>query len=764
MKIKMDINRYNIKWVTQSKNSGESMPCGGFDTGANVWVENNEVMMYIDRSGSFDENNQMLKLGRFRFKFSINPFEKSFSQELDLEKGFLKICGDELEMIIWFDTSRPVCHIDIHSGIDIEVSSQYEGWRTEERELLYGEIGTGERQAAASYVCYPGKVITYPDEITNDNESITFYHKNRNDKLLIDFLVKQQNLSEIEEELFNPQKDLTFGGKLTGKDCEFMGVTVGSYAGINYKGYSLKSNAGRKHSFYICFNTEQTPSVSVWQNNLNSLCKSALADLAAREKSEKWWLDFWDRSFIYINMDKDDQDIGYQISRNYALFRYMLGCNAYGDYPTKFNGGLFTTDACYSVGEGHTFVTETSYQNKTPDFRMWGGGSFTAQNQRLVYWPMLKNGDFDMMPAQFDFYNRLLKNAELRTKHYWEHQGCSFAEQLENMGLPIGWTWGYEDSPWDAFRRPKNYDRTELKCPSTKYEYSTQLEFAFMIIKYYRYTKQDISKYITFIESCITFYFEHYEKIHRETAVQPYDANGKLVIFPSTALETYKDALNPTDAVAGLKAILLELIHLEEYVDVEYYKELIKKIPDIKIGSVDGTEVLLPAYSWTHVHNVEMPELYPVFPYEIYGFGRENLELAINTWKTAPASQKNYISWHQDGIFTARLGLTEEAKAINIKKLQNSGRRFPAFWGPGHDWVPDHNWGGSGMIGLQDMLVQQYDNRIYLFPAWPVEWDVSFKLHLYENVILEASLKNGKVEYRLTPEGFDTIVKTNITI
>ena len=41
----------------------------------------------------------------------------------------------------------------------------------------------------------------------------------------------------------------------------------------------------------------------------------------------------------------------------------------------------------------------------------------TAQNQRLVYWPMLKSGDFDMMPSQFNFYNRMLKNAELRAMY-----------------------------------------------------------------------------------------------------------------------------------------------------------------------------------------------------------------------------------------------------------------------------------------------------------------------------------------------------------
>ena len=42
--------------------------------------------------------------------------------------------------------------------------------------------------------------------------------------------------------------------------------------------------------------------------------------------------------------------------------------------------------------------------------------------------------------------------------------------------------------------------------------------------------------------------------------------------------------------------------------------------------------------------------------------------------------------------------------------------RFPAFWGPGYDWAPDHNWGGSGMIGLQEMLLQAVGEKIHLFP------------------------------------------------
>jgi hypothetical protein len=54
----------------------------------------------------------------------------------------------------------------------------------------------------------------------------------------------------------------------------------------------------------------------------------------------------------------------------------------------------------------------------------------------------------------------------------------------------------------------------------------------------------------------------------------------------------------------------------------------------------------------------------------------------------------------QDNIWAARLGLANEAWQLTSLKLANAQRKFPAFWRPGFYWVPDHNWGGSGMIGL----------------------------------------------------------------
>lgn len=78
---------------------------------------------------------------------------------------------------------------------------------------------------------------------------------------------------------------------------------------------------------------------------------------------------------------------------------------------------------------------------------------------------------------------------------------------------------------------------------------------------------------------------------------------------------------------------------------------------------------------------------------------------------------------------------------------------YPTFWGPGYDWAPDHNWGGSGMIGLQEMLMQTNGREILLFPAWPKAWNVDFKLHAPYGTTVEAELRDGEVKnLKITPE------------
>ena len=43
--------------------------------------------------------------------------------------------------------------------------------------------------------------------------------------------------------------------------------------------------------------------------------------------------------------------------------------------------------------------------------------------------------------------------------------------------------------------------------------------------------------------------------------------------------------------------------------------------------------------------------------------------------------------------------------------------------------IPDLDNGSSGIITLQQMMIQFDGKRILLLPAWPTNWSADFKLH-----------------------------------
>jgi hypothetical protein len=730
------LSSYNVIWSSQSRNSSESMPCGGGDIGLNVWVEKGELLFYMAQSGVFDENNASLKVGRVRVKLSPNPFEgKTFRQELSLQDGHVKIRGANgtltADVRVWVDVFRPVIHVDIQSSKATKVEATYETWRTKDR------VSKGEANKANTWKhMFSGEVTTFRDTIRFESNAVLFYHQNRA-TTVFDMAVKQQGLEDSKEQLYNPMKNLIFGGTMLGPNMRPAGKTTGKYIDTDFDGWKLASvSPARSHTIAVYLHTDTLKSVAEWQTGVRQLIVDATkTEKTALPKTLDWWKQFWNRSSIFIQSDRPDTSSAtWQVGRNYQLFRYMLGCNAMGKWPTKFNGGLFTYDPVFT----------NKNDTLSPDFRNWGGGTHTAQNQRLVYFPMLKSGDFDLMKPQFDFYLRILKTAELRTKHYWGHEGASFTEQIENFGLPNPAEYGY--------KRPADYDRGMEYNRWLEYLWDTSLEFCLMMLDEERYTGNDILAYIPFIESCLTFFDQHYQYLARKRGASALDEKKQLVIYPGSAAETYKMAYNPSSTVAGLTTVLTRLLDLPDtYLNDQKRKiwtEMLKRIPPISFREFNGHVTISPAKLWERINNTESPQLYPVFPWGTYGLGKPGLDTAINTYKYDPdvIKQISHIGWRQHSIFAARLGLTDEAARLTTLKLEDSGRRFPAFWGPGFDWTPDHNWGGAGMIGLQEMLMQTDGKVIRLLPAWPRNWDVTFKLHAPYSTTVEGRFVNGKVE------------------
>ena len=701
----------NYIWDTPSKNSSESMPLGGGDIGMNVWVEEGDILFYLSRTGSYDEHNTLLKQGRFRISTTPSIFanEKEFCQELNLNDGCMTIEGSNGKILLWVDVFHPVVHVEAKTKMASTLHVTYENWRMADR-----PIRKVEGQQCSYKWALPKDITTTRDSVCADETSITFFHKNP-ELTVFDVSVAQQGMEEMKDQLYNPLKNLIFGGRLSGGDLKLKDIYTGIYADTDYTAWLYESKkAKRDHNFKIALHIEQG-TIDDWEKSLTTT-EQQLKPAKDRTATRQWWNNFWKRSFI----EGGGEEGGADVVRNYTLFRYMLGCNAYGKDPSKFNGGLFTFDPVY-------VDTKMPF---TPDFRRWGGGTMTAQNQRLVYWPMLKNGDFDMMKSQFDFYNRLLPTVELRTKVYWNHEGACYTEQLENYGLPNPAEYG--------FKRPESFDKGIEYNAWLEYQWDTVLEFCQMILDMQRYNNADISEYMPMIESVLLFFDEHYRQLAAQRGRRDLDGEGKLIIYPGTACETYKMAHNPVTTISALRSVL-------ESSGIN--PEMLERIPQITTRTVNGKEMIAPALSWERVNNIETPQLYPIFPWRNYGVGRPDLERAINTYSYDPDALKfrTHIGWKQDNIWAACLGLTDEAVDLTLKKMGNGPHRFPAFWVPGYDWTPDLNWGGSGMIGMQEMLMQEVGDQIFILPTWPTTWDVRFKLHAAHQTTVEVTLKDGKI-------------------
>lgn len=688
-------------WTTQSQNSSGSMPCGGHDVGMNVWVENGDILFYVSKSGMLDENNTLLKAGRFRLNIKGQPFSGTdFEQRLCLDNGAIYIKGKGISIRLWADVYQPKVFVEMNATHKADATLSYESWRYKDRPVTKAECQQGSYKWNI-----PADCTTFADSIKAAKNSIDFWHTNRS-YTVFDYTVSREGLDAIKDELYNPIGGKTFGGSITMPGFKFTGTSTGTYASTDYKAWHYSATGIRQATVSIDLYTGESAS-------------TALSAKKSKAQSTKWWHQFWQRSFITAEGE------GATMARNYELFRYMLGCNAYGEYPTKFNGSLFTFDPVYADPKCPF----------TPDFRKWGGGTMTAQNQRLVYWPMLKSGDTDMMKAQFDTYLRMLPNATRRTKFYWNHDGASFSEQIENSGLPNPTEYG-KHKPGDD----PGMDRNAW----LEYQWDTALEFCSMIMQAHKYSGMDIAEYEPLIRQTLIFFDEHYQYIAKKLGVKPLNADGKLMLYPSSGCETYKMAYNPSSVIAALKTVTEQWIEYKG----DSLNNFLSRIPPIPLRTIEGDTCIAPAIVWARIQNIETPQLYPVFPWRVYGMGRDNLHIARNTYLKDPHAVEMHSTkgWKQDNIWAACLGLTDEAFKLNKEKLADGPYRFPAFWDPGYDWAPDCNKGGASMIGMQEMLLQEKpDGGLLLFPAWPKNINAKFRLKATGGRTVEAEIKNGTI-------------------
>ena len=408
------------------------------------------------------------------------------------------------------------------------------------------------------------------------------------------------------------------------------------------------------------------------------------------------------------------------VSRAYALQRWVTACAGRGRYPIKFNGSLFTVPAEGKFGDA--------------DYRRWGPG-YWWQNTRLPYLSLCASGDTELMRPLFRLYAEdLLDLHRFRTRKYTGHGGAFVPECLYFWGPTFTATYG-----WTPFAE-RGEDKLQ-ESPWHKWEWVSGLELVWMMLDFAEHTgDEDFVRelLVPTARGILTFFDEH----------SPLDENGKLVMTPSQALETWWDCTNPMPEVAGLQAVTRRLLQLPETLASEderdFWRRVQAETPPLPTWEKDGVLLLAPAERFEAKSNVENPELYAVFPFQLVSFAK-SAELGRRT--LAARWDRGSSGWRQDDLFMTHLGLAEEAR-VNLvarARAQHTGSRFPAFFGPNYDWVPDQDHGGVLMRTLQTMLMQTEGRTIYLTPAWPESWEADFRLHAPFQTTLTGKVRAGRI-------------------
>jgi hypothetical protein len=769
----------NVVWDSPSKDSGGSMPLGNGDIGLNAWVEENgDLLFFISKTDSWTDSGRLVKLGQVRLHLTPSLAAKPFRQELQIRKGVMEIqsaTGNQQSTIrLWVDANRPVIHIEGESKQDMQAQVGLYVWRTKDLDMQKNDnIGYLSGQNT-------GPVMEKADTVLPQKDNrIVWYH--RNEGTIVPLAMKLQGMESLLPLVRDPILHNTFGGAISGKGM--VPVAAGEAT------QALKTSVPtRRLEIAIHVLTAQTDTAEQWVEKLDAIVaeerKTGLDK--AWQAHTQWWQAFWNRSWIYVQTPEDGvpttaeqaaarqkerselqvtgerglenhkrpavraEPAGVVVSQGYALQRFILAAGGRGAYPAKHNGTIFTVN------------------NRKPDSledadnRILGANYWFLDQATTAYGPLLLSGDYDLLMPLFKMYGAMVPMARARTKLQYNHEGIYIPATVY---------------PWGT------YQENEY----VRWLWHGGLELTAKMLDYCEATGDEAflrETVLPLAEGVITFYDQHWKR----------DDKGKIRMDPACALESAHEAVNPMPEIAGLRYVLPRLLALSEKTTTPAqraaWKKTLADVPEIPLATLKDAatpeqlavwklppaerpevrmkddadkKILVAAEVIKTWQGDEIPDLYAVFPYRLYAFDSKDADIGRRTVERwCPTVPRNGVpwegrvgGWRLQAVQVAYVGKAEQAARLVTSSFASHEpySRFPAFWGPNQVGQLDQSHGGVTMTALQAMLMQVVGKKIYLFPAWPKDWDVNFKLHALYNTTVEGELRGGKVvSLKVTPK------------
>ncbi len=718
----------NVVWDSPSQDSFGSMPVGNGDVGANVWVEpNGDLLLYISKVDAFDSAHLLKKLGRVRLRFTPALDTVNFLQTLALRDGAVAIRAGEVTVRVWVDANSPVIRVTGSSRTPLDIVAGFETLR--------------------------------PCEELDDRADRLAWGYRNNDSAWMK-KVRSQNSPGFAATVADPILNRTSGCRMSGEGF------------VRMDKRSLDLHAGRNFDLRVRVLSSQTTPLPEWFAELE---KPVPSDWAAHQK---WWQSFWDRSHIFVtscgqgrvNFDQcrftqfaqgskayaghkeiDAAVNAFQLTQRYALERFCEAAASRGMVPPPFNGSIFTMD----MPAGVQGFDKPKLEPVSPDGRDWAVLSFMWQNTRHPYWSMPARGDYDTMLPGMQFVRDGLDVCRDRCQAIFKHDGAFIMEA----------SWWKNVGVFDWNNLPRHL----------RYHFLATIETPAMMCEYYEQTRDR-----KFLNSILLPCADEFIKFY-ELQFPKRDARGRMIMSPAGAVESYQPVTNPNTEITGLRFVLTRLLGFDIGAERRaHWSSFLAELPDLPTRRIEGLELLAVGDIYSGRQLCESPEMYSVYPFrqawlgndKLLAMARQSFHVRTISLDGTPDDQAVETGgWQAAPVQAAYLGLAREAARLTSINFNDQfihwndnvdpdapfpsrpRARFPAFWECKMDGTPDNDHGANSVNALQSMLLQSDGRRIFLLPAWPENWDVSFKLCANDNTTVECVYRDGKVRsLEVTPE------------
>ena len=190
---------YQVVWDSPSRDSLDSMPLSGrFGAGANVWVQDGSIWLYLAHSGAYDEQGRLLKLGCVRLTpIGLNLGSAGFRQQLDPGAGTISLTQGDYKATLWFAGETMIFESTSSKTGALEVA--FGTWRDKQRDGIRCDM----MGAKGSFS---------PDHIQASTQGFLWFH--RNAEFSVDLVGRAKAQGITSGALFDATTHRVFGGAL----------------------------------------------------------------------------------------------------------------------------------------------------------------------------------------------------------------------------------------------------------------------------------------------------------------------------------------------------------------------------------------------------------------------------------------------------------------------------------------------------------------------------------------------------------------------